>query len=426
MNIKLPATLFGVLCLGLSCFGVTNNALADCGASGTLEATRYAYANGQKLERAGDNAGAFSAYMAAQEMTCEANPVEAPAAQRAAALALSLGAAAEKKGDYTKAFDFYDNGGHYAAADRALMASVRAKPDDPAMFTKAREILEYRALPSFQINYKIRLRATAAYQLDPKLLAELLAMPAKGAQRAFQAEAAAFNEEYLRGYVAQVQSRPDDPTDFAATQAWMNSQQSFSQKWSRYSPNDPLKAALEALSLVHSWSVATTDQALGEKLATQRNQRLEQRVAALTKSYAGAPELLATAVTWQLAIHTDDAVTRARVAAIKSQAAQLGNAASAKQRYGLAADYYEVADEDAKAQAARDTQQQLAMNKMQPQIDQMKQQAAQMQKAFSDPAKVQAMKDQALAAKKSLQQQQQTNAKANAKRADDLEKELSL
>lgn len=417
MNSIISGSMVALLCLG-----ATGNAFASCAADSTPAEAQRAYVNGQKFERAGDTEEAFAAYLSAQADTCDPNPVAAQAAQRAAALALRLGSAAESKGDYQKAFDLYDAGGQYTAADRALMAWVRANPDDPWVFTKVREAFDYRTLPAFQSNNEIRLRATGAYRPDPKNLAEVQAMPAQGAQRALQKEAAAFSEEYLRGYVQQVQSRPDDQTDFAATQAWMNSQQSFLQKWSA----DPLKTSRKALELVHSWSAATTDLALGEKLSAQRNQRLEQRVATLTKSYSGAPALLEAAITYQLAAHTEDAAKRARVAAIKSQASQLGDASNARQRHGLAAEYYSVAGEDAKAQAARDTQQKLAMNRMQPQIDQMKQQAEQLQKQFSDPAKVQALKDQALATQKRMQQQQQANAKANAKQADDLEKELGL
>jgi hypothetical protein len=63
---------------------------------------------------------------------------------------------------------------------------------------------------------------------------------------------------------------------------------------------------------------------------------------------------------------------------------------------------------------------------MQPQIDSAQQQAAQMQREFSDPAKVEAMRQQALAMQKRLQEQQKTQAKTNARKADDLEKELGL
>ena len=66
------------------------------------------------------------------------------------------------------------------------------------------------------------------------------------------------------------------------------------------------------------------------------------------------------------------------------------------------------------------------MTKMQPSIDAAQRHAEELKKEYSDPAKVQAMREQAEAMRKSMQQQQQSNAKSNAKRADDLESELGL
>ena len=84
------------------------------------------------------------------------------------------------------------------------------------------------------------------------------------------------------------------------------------------------------------------------------------------------------------------------------------------------------ADLDDKARASQELSQQAAMSKMQPSIDQMRKQAEEMQKAYSDPAKVEAMRQQALAAQKAIKAQQQANAKNAGKSADDLEKELGL
>jgi hypothetical protein len=52
--------------------------------------------------------------------------------------------------------------------------------------------------------------------------------------------------------------------------------------------------------------------------------------------------------------------------------------------------------------------------------------AEQMQKEYSDPAKVQAMREQAEAARKATQEQQAASKAANKKKADDLEKDLGL
>lgn len=403
--------------------GVVSEAQADCAADATLADTQRAYAKAQQFERDGNKASAFANYVAAQEGTCEANPIETAAAKRAAALALTLGAAAERQGNFERAFEIYDSGGQYTAADRVLMAWVRSQQDSRAVFEKARQELDYRALPAFQSNNAVRLGVTAAYRPNPLHLAEVLAVPGIGAQRALQKEMAAFNEQYLRDYMRLIQMRPDDPTDGGAMESFMNAQQEFSRT---HTYEDPIKASRYALEQVQSWEAATFDQAVAARIRALRQQRLEQRIVLLTKSFAGAPEYLEAAKDYQRALRLDDAATKARLASVKAQAARLGDEAKANGRYTLAAEYYEVADDDAKAAAVRETQQKLALNKMQPSIDQMKKQAEEMQKQFGDPAKVQAMREQALAMQKNLQQQRKTNAGNKAKSAAELEKDLGI
>jgi hypothetical protein len=75
----------------------------------------------------------------------------------------------------------------------------------------------------------------------------------------------------------------------------------------------------------------------------------------------------------------------------------------------------------------RDKLSQLAMAKIQPSVAASRQLAEQMQKEYSDPEKVRAMREQAEAARKAVQQQQSTSSRqANRKKAEDLEKELGL
>jgi hypothetical protein len=395
--------------------------LADCAGASVAE-VKESYAAGQRHEREGKLAAALFAYHAATEYTCEANPVASAAAQRAAALAPKVAGEFEKKRDFERAFDAYNAGGHYASADRALMALVRAKPDDPSAFEKARSALEYRMSPAFQSNNEVAIATVGPYKTDPALLPEVLTMPAKGVERALQKEKAAFNEQYLREFVQLIQSQPDDPTDMAAMQRAAAAHQAFAQKW----PSEPIEASRDAFSLVHRWMVASPDRAWGEKIDVQRKQLLEQRVATLTRNYAGAPKLLEAAIDYLGALNLEDAVFRTRMAAIHTQAERLGDEASAKQRYNLAAEYYGVARQDEKAQAARDKMQQIAMAKMQPQIDQARQNDEAMKQQLSDPAKVKAMQEQAEAMRKSLEAQQKANAQSNKKKADDLEAELGM
>jgi hypothetical protein len=409
------------LVVAASLFSITLQVHADC-AGASVQDVKRRYANAQQLDRAGKMREALGAYVAAQEYTCEANPVASTAAQRAAQIALPLGQAAEKQKDFDAAYRIYEDGGHYAASDRALMALVRSKPDDPSTFTRAREVLEYRGSEAFQSNNKIQLSVTGAYAADPKNLAEVLRMPAIGAQRAFEAELTAWNEQYLRELADQTQARPEDLTDMAAVQRFSASQQAFAQKW----PQDLLKASRQALSLASSWGNAANDEALQKKVDAQRTQRIEMRVNALTKSFHRAPSLLDAAIDYQMMQNVDDATKQGKAKSIRQQAAQLGDQAQAQRRFILATEYFRVARLDDKADASQEQARAAAMTKMQPSIDQMRQQAEELQKAFSDPEKVKQMQQQAREMQKAMQAQQQANAKGNAKKADDLEKELGL
>jgi hypothetical protein len=400
---------------------VTFDAHADC-AGASVKEVKQSYATAQQLDRAGKLREALGAYVAAQEYTCEANPIAAPAAQRAAQIALPLGQDAEKRKDFEAAFQIYQDGGHYAASDRALMALIRSRPDDPSAFSRAREALQYHGSEAFQSNNKIQLGVTGAYKSDPKNLEEVLRMPPIGAERALKAEMAAWNEQYLRELTDQVQARPEDLTDMAAVQRYSTSQQAFAQKWQ----SDLLRASREAISLASAWASASNDEALIKKIEAQRMQRIEMRVNTLTKSFNRAPSLLDAAIDYQMMQNVDDASKQGKAKSIRQQAAQLGDQAQTQKRLLLAADYYSVARLDEKAKAAEDQARQIATSKMQPSIDEMQKQAADMQKAFSDPEKVKAMQQQAREMQKAIQAQQQAAAKTNAKKADDLEKELGL
>jgi hypothetical protein len=421
MKHRINACGVTTLILATASLSFALHAQADCAGASAKE-TKQRFANAQQLDKAGKLREALSVYVAAQEYTCEANPVAAPAAQRAAQIALPLGQDAEKRKDFDAAYRIYEDGGHYAASDRALMALVRSNPDDPSVYNRAREVFEYRGSEALQSNSKIQLVVTGAYTADPKNLAEVLRMPTIGAERALQAEMTAWNEQYLRELADRVQARPEDLTDMAAVQRYSTSQQAFAQKW----PNDLLKTSRDALSLATAWASASNDAALTKKVEAQHMQRIEMRVNTLTRAFNRAPSLLDAAIDYQMMQNADDATKQGKAKSIRQQAAQLGDQAQAQKRFILATEYFRVARLEDKANAAQEQSQRAAMTKMQPSIDQMQKQAAEMQKAYSDPEKVKAMQQQAREMQKAIKAQQQANAKGNAKQADDLEKELGL
>lgn len=400
----------------LGMLAINTPAFADCAGASVSEVKR-AYAQAQSLDKQGKHEAALAAYVQAQEYTCEKNPVELDAAKRAAQIALPLAAAAEKRKEFERAFRLYDDGGHFAKADLALMAHTRANPDNPRLFESTRAYFDNRALPSFQSNNAVRLSVTGAYRPSPTLVAELLTFPAKGIERALQREAAAFNEQYLRELVQLTQSQPSDLTDFTAVQSASAAHQAFAQKW----PNDPIKHSQSWLRTLQQWSTVTRDPELVNTAERNYSQRIEHHINLLTQRYNGAPKSLESAVDFVHMLNLEHAPTQARVVKIKSQARQLADDASAKQRFALAADYYTVAGDDAKAQAARDRMQQAAITKMQPSIDQMQRQAELMRAQYSDPETIRALQNQAEAMRNALQ-----DRRNGANNAAELEKELGL
>jgi hypothetical protein len=187
-----------------------------------------------------------------------------------------------------------------------------------------------------------------------------------------------------------------------------------------------MKDSRDALQSMRMWGLNGGDERLGKQAEAAFTQRADQHAQLLVQKYSGAPQLLDDAMSFITMQSLEQATTDARVKAIRAQAMKLADEASAKKRYSLAAEYYDVADQREKAEAAREKLNQAAMQKLQPSIDAAQKQAAELQKEFSDPAKVQAMREQAEAARKTMQQQQASSKSANKKAADDLEKELGL
>ncbi|MFO7276089.1 MAG: hypothetical protein DIU56_003550 [Pseudomonadota bacterium] len=392
---------------------------ADCAADSTVADVRRAHAKGEEHERAGRMPEALYAYVKAQDYTCDPNPVEADAAKRAAALSLPLASEAEKKGDLETAFDLYERGGHYAAADRVLMARLRANPDDTVLVARALQHFRNRALPAFQSNNRVRLAAAGAYTPDAALLAEVTSWPAQAAERAFEREAKLFHTQYLAERVKLEQSRPDDPTDIAALQSAGAREQAFVTRW----PEDPLEASRRQLGLVHIWAGMISDRAVSERLAQRVSEIATQRAALLVQKYREAPSLLDAAMAYHGVAAGDPGLFEQRAGEVKRLALWLGDQAKSHGRYTLAAAYYEVADAKDRAEAMRETQRQLALQKMQPRIEQAQRAAQDLARSLGDPAQVSELRRQAEEARKAIEQSRSSQP---AKSADDLERELGL
>jgi hypothetical protein len=372
--------------------------MADCAADATVAEVRAAYARGQQREKGGDLRGALGDYANAQQYTCELNPVDADAARSAARLSMPLATAAKARGDHAAAFELLELGGHFAAADSALLAWIATQPDDPALYAKAKRHFEYRALAAFQENEELRLSILGAYKVDPRHLALVKAMPVRGAERALADEAAAFDEAYLAGYQDLIRSRPENTTDVAVLQQFTVRAQAFHASH----PDDALRASLQALQRVQAWE-READPKTATALGKFRVERATARATLLTTRFADTPALLERAMDYLAHGTGDSALREPGLQRVRQQAEALGDGAAAKQSFQLAIEYYGIARADAKADRLQAQRQALAQQQMQPSIAAMQRQAEALRAQYSDPQKIAEMKRQALEAQRALQ-----------------------
>jgi hypothetical protein len=409
-----------LVALSLGALLFTGRALADC--DGGVDDKQRIYERALAAERAGDKEAALYGFRAAQGYACgPENPYEADAARRAAPLGLELGAAAEKRGDLRRAVSLYDAGGHFAIADRVLMELTRAEQDQPSAYQRALEHYRNRAEPSFQSNNAAALKVTGAYTPDPKYMAEVQAMPARGVERALARERAAFNEQQLREYVALIQASPDDALDTRAMMRWMDEMAAHEKKWQG---KDPAAESRRALQELRMWGLNGNDEELRASVEKSWASLVEQRATTLRTAFHRAPKLLKDAMDYYGVLGPEHPDLAGKLAAIRSQARQIAEEAERNGRYSLAADYYGVAGDDAKAQAVRSAQQQAAMQQMQPSLDAARTQLEGLLQQFGDPAAVEALRQQAEAARRSLEQS--SSPQSGRQSAEELERALGL
>lgn len=396
---------------------------ADCAAEASVRDVTEAFAKGQKAEKAGDTRTAFEHFVVAQEYTCEVNPVAGSAAARAAALSKPLAETATAKGDREAAFDLLERGGHFQAADQALLAWADANPDDANLYLKSVQHFEYRTSPAFSENEVARLKVTGKYTVDNGLVERVRGMPKRGVDRALDAETAAFDEQHLRQRLALVQSRPENLLDEEARKQYTSSAQALQARH----PGDALSESRTALDRVRQWSQAAGN--AGERRAFDKRlmERANLRITALTGPYAGAPDLLAGASDYLTFLALDDRARAGREAAIRIQAERLGDTAMARDKLLLASDYFAVARADDKARIAQERFNARQQQQMRPAIDAARRDAQELAASFGDAAQIEAMQKQAREMQRKIQESKATGRKpAEQKSRDELAKELGM
>jgi hypothetical protein len=198
-----------------------------------------------------------------------------------------------------------------------FLETIRAE-DTPAAFQRALEHYRNRE-GGFHSNNAAALKVTGNYKVDPKYMAEVLAMPKRGVERAAEREKAAFNEQFLREYVQLIQSQPDDMSDFAAVQRSRDAHVAFAKKWP---DQDPMKSSREALQAMRMWGLNGNDAELRKSVDARVTSLVEQRATLLRDKFFNAPKLLEDAMDFYRMLGAEVNVD-GKLAAIRSQAKQL-------------------------------------------------------------------------------------------------------
>ncbi|MBZ0220499.1 MAG: hypothetical protein K8I01_08735 [Candidatus Methylomirabilis sp.] len=361
---------------------------------------------------------AFKSYNRARTPVCSAkNPVENEAAARLAPIALKLGKAAEKNGEIKRAFEFYEAGGHFAAADHMMLAIARAAGvNERDKVERAMSHFDGRRSGDFKIERKPALAAAGEYELDTSMYDEVMNLPAANGKKALEAESKALDEDYLGEYQAVLNARPKVPTlDEDVLKEGQASEKAFRRKWK----TDRIEESLKLLSEAHSWFVVAPPDARKEAISELGKRRI-MRGELITERYHGAPGLLEKAAQYFRAAGDEKRIKEVRTKAkvLGDQAMQKGHFLDAKDYYKLAEDSAGEAKADAGIKEAEERQAAKAAGAGASQIEELK-------RFYGDPEKAKEMQRSAEEMQKRMLKDSRQR-KQFQQEQDDLERELGL
>lgn len=415
--------LFSVVILGLA----TQISLADCAADLNAADARRVYQEATQLEAAGKLWDALLKYDTAQGYVCHdgGNPVAKPALDKAIALGSQQGKLEEQKGNLYKdgkpagAFQWYERGAQFAAADRTLIAALKKAPTNRQISAVAQEHFKVRGEDYFAANNKSAIAASGGYQLDKSYDTYVLSLPPTNIDRLLTSYHTLLPDAYLQAFAKLGQQKDAlKPGDVAGI---MNIQQqgtSFQQQWKTDRIEDIRKAFDEA----QSWTQQVRDIKEAEQLREKIAQAGLAHADRMMKSYSSTLEFLESATEFYSQYEQE-----AQLKAAKQKAAGYADQAMAAGQYDRASRFYSLAGDNEKEQQARD--------KLDAQTDQLAQDAqagsavqlAEMQKMYSDPKKIQELQKQAQEMQKQMQaQKKNSQSETYQKECDELEEELGL
>jgi hypothetical protein len=413
----------GAIALGF----IAHTSLADCVADINAADARRIYQEATQLETAGKLWDAFLKYDAARGYVCDdgGNPMAKQALDKAIALGSQQGKLEEQKGNFYKdgkpvgAFQWYEKGSQYSAADRALIAALKKDPRNIQISAVAQEHFKVRGEDYFAANNKAAIAASGGYQLDKNYDTYVRSLPPTNIERLLASYQTLLPDAYLQAFTKLGQLKDAlKPGDVAGMINIQQQATSFQQQWKTDRIDDARKAFDEA----HSWTQQIRDYKEAEQLVDKIAQARLAHADRMLKNYPGTVEFMESAI----GFYTQYDKT-SQLNAAKQKAASYADQAMAAGQYERASKFYSLIGDDDKEQQAR--------TKLDAQTDQLAQDAqagsaaqlAEMQKVYSDPKKIQELQKQAQEMQKQmLEQQKNSNSEAYQKEFDELEEELGL
>lgn len=400
---------------------------ADCVADLSVTDAQRAYQQGTTLEAQGQLWDAINKYEVAQGYVCEdgGNPVAKQALTKAIALGNKQGKIEEQKGNLFKdgkqagAFQWYEKGSQFAAADKVLISALKKAPTNLQLSAFAQEHFKVRAQDYFTSNNKMAIDLNGGYKLDPSFDPYVISLPPANINRLLDSYSTLLPDTYLQAF-AKLEQQKDaiKPGDMMGAVSAQQMATQFQQQWK----SDRIEDIRSAFSEAHSWTQQIRDYKEADALRVKIDQARLAHADRISKSYAGTAKLLESALDFYRQLDKET-----QIKALEQKARSYADQAMSAAQYQRASDFYYLIGDYEKEQQAR--------AKIEAQREQLAKDAemgsaaqiAEMQKMYSDPKKIQELQKQAQEMQKQMEEQRKKGASAEyQKETDALEDELGL
>lgn len=360
--------------------------MADC-VGVSAAAVQQHFSHGEQQAAAGKLRNALDAYVLAQAYVCDGNKLEHTAASRAAAIAKQLAPNLEKTGKLQEAFEVYEAGGYFKEADRVMLAMLATSPDDYNLYSQALEHFNNHQQPAFLSNNRVRISVTGDYHADNAINNKLKQMPAAAVERLLKRESDVLPDEFLRDNAQLDVKIGEAATNPALLMQLQQEQVRLHARWG----SDRIADSLHILDDARTWANRNPDLAQQQRGLNSVNARMIQRGDQLVKTYSTAPSLLEQAMNYYR-----DAQAENQVASLKTTSHNLGESAMQKQHYMVAAKYFDLAEATEQSDEARAMHDKMGMKDfdMDSYMQQVSQQAQQLQNSPEQMKQIQALQQQ--------------------------------